>query len=64
MNHEGYSDTTAERAIAKVMRQQREEIPDDISFMVRTFKNMASLLGYDISERIVFKDRKTGKEWR
>lgn len=64
MNHEGYSDKTADKAVTRVMREpSNHEVPDAICFMVKTFRNMASMLGYDISGRITFVDKKTGKRW-
>lgn len=57
-NSEGYSDPTAYNAIRAAVP------PKEIDKMVSTFKNIASLLGYTIENRIIFRDKRTGKEWR
>lgn len=59
MNAEGYSDPTADKAI-----RNATAVPDNISQLVKIFKIIASLAGYEITERIVFRDKETGKEWR
>lgn len=59
VNGEKYSDPTADKAIRNVNTP-----PEDISLLVRMMKSMASIAGYEIAERIVFRDRETGKEWR
>lgn len=62
-NNEGYYDPTAGEAISNVANK-KERTPEEIDYLVRMFKDTASLCGYDITERIVFRDRKTGKIWR
>lgn len=59
MNKEGYKDDTAETAIKHTNRP-----PETVIYLVHTFRNIASLCGYDITNRIEFLDRRTGKEWR
>lgn len=68
MNHEGYQDQTAERAIAytaKVSRAaQLDRPPQEVSDLVHVIRDVARCCGYEITNRIYLKDRKTGKEWR
>lgn len=68
MNNEGYQDQTAERAIAYASHTSRSPQPDrtpqEVTDLVHVLKDMARCCGYDISNRIYLRDRKTGKEWR
>lgn len=59
MNQEGYKDETAEKAVRHATKP-----PETVTYLVHTFRQIASLCGYDITNRIVFYDRHTGKEWR
>jgi hypothetical protein len=60
MNQEGYKDDTAEKAIKRTEKKP----PDTVIYLVHTFRHIASLCGYDITNRIEFLDRRTGKEWK
>lgn len=57
-NKEGYPDPTAGKAIKQADRQ-----PAVIDWMVKVFKEVAEKMGYEITNRIVFKDRNTGRKW-
>lgn len=58
-NQEHYMDKTAYSAI-----READKTPDSIGKMMRIFREIASLNGFDISNRIHFKDKNTGREWR
>ena len=58
-NSEGYSDPTAGKAI-----KEADMPPKDVIDLVKAFKSIASIAGYEITNRIWFKDRETGREWR
>lgn len=58
-NAEGYTDQTAGKAIRKADRP-----PEDVTKMIELIKEFASLCGYDITNRIWLRDRKTGREYR
>ena len=59
MNQEGCKDDTAEEAIKHTTKP-----PETVRYLVHTFRQIASLCGYDITNRIEFLDRHTGKEWK
>ena len=58
-NSEGYPDPTAGKAIKEADKQ-----PEEVSKVVEYLKGIASLMGYEVSNRIWLKDKKTGREWR
>ena len=68
MNQEGYADPTAEKAVSNVMRDGRHTNVQDksasIAYLVRMLKNEANAMGFDIINRIEFRDKKTGEEYR
>ena len=57
-NKEGYPDPTAGKAI-----QRADHPPVAIDWMVKIFKEVAEKMGYEITNRIVFRDRNTGRKW-
>lgn len=57
MNHEGYKDPTAERAIRAANKQ-----PKYVRDAKHALEIVASLMGFDIKQ-ICIKDKKTGKEY-
>ena len=59
MNQEGYSDPTADKAV-----WEADKPPQEILDLVYVMRKMAGICGYDITSRIHFRDRKTGKEWQ
>ena len=58
-NSEGYPDPTAGKAITDA-----DATPKDVSELVKAFKSISGLAGYEITNRIWFKDKSTGREWR
>ena len=58
-NAEGYPDRVAGRAI-----KSADKPPDTVSWLVKTYKELAHLLGYEIVGRIPLKDKDTGRVWR
>ncbi len=62
-NAEGYSDPTAYEAIRNV---ERGADADDERFhkLLDTIFSICELSGFHIEERIIIKDKKTGKIWR
>lgn len=58
-NGSGYVDPTAEKAIRKTDkdRERLEELLNHIFYI-------CNLAGFHVEERLVLKDKKTGKVWR
>jgi hypothetical protein len=62
-NSEGYSDPTAYEALKPIIQEddkRRRRVSDFIDLM----KRFADMCGYEIMNRVVLKDKKTGKEYR
>ena len=70
MNTEGYRDPTAEEAVGRVAKEEKRdaEASDDkitvVSWLVKIFKQIASLTGLEITNRIEFRDKETKKEYK
>lgn len=62
-NHEGYYDPTAGDAISTVVKEDMESWKK-IRDMMKHFDYVASINGFRIENRIVFRDLETGKEFR
>lgn len=62
-NPEGYPDPTAYIAVEHVTKEEQRERKklDSLMFVLRYVIDGA---GYDLVNRIVLRDRATGKEWR
>ena len=58
-NAEGIPDYVAGKAI-----KAADKAPHHIRYLVRTFQDLAHLLGCEIEGRIAIKDKETGKVWR
>jgi hypothetical protein len=58
-NGEGYSDPTAHSAIKNIRKDE-----DRVSDLIHAIKIMCELAGFHVEERIVLKDKRTGKIWR
>lgn len=58
-NHSGYSDPTAYAAITKVDKEMERR-----NKVLHIVHDICELSGFQIEERIVLKDKKTGKIWR
>ena len=57
-NKEGYPDPTAGDAIREADRP-----PEDLFRAIRLMKFAADCLGFEVGERIVLIDKKTGRRW-
>lgn len=62
-NAEGYPDPTAYKAMNNIMLEELEE-QRKISEFIHIIKFIADKCGYTIQNRIVLKDKKTGKEYK
>lgn len=62
-NAEGYTDPTAHDAISKVVREENDR-QRRVSVVIGILKNAADLAGFDLVNRVVLRDRKTGREYR
>lgn len=60
LNASGYKDLTAYEAIRNVTREEEERFKKLLS----TIFYISDLAGFHIEERLVLKDKKTGKIWR
>ena len=57
-NGSGYADPTAYKAIKGLESEKR------VKKLLATIFFICDLAGYSVEERIVLKDKKTGKVWR
>lgn len=62
LNQDGYKDLTAYQALKKVEAEERAEAR--VKKLLATIFNLCDLAGFHIEERLVLKDKKTGKIWR
>lgn len=62
-NSEGYSDPTAYSAMTKVLQEETER-QRRVSIVIGILKNAAELAGFDLANRVVLRDRQTGREYR
>lgn len=58
LNGSGCKDLTAYEAIRNVENENR------LNKLIKAIYNICDLAGFHIEERIVLKDKKTGKVWR
>lgn len=68
-NCEGYPDPTASIAIGRVAKEERAADPDrdaeyKIKIMTKALKAMARGFGFEVTNRIEFKDKASGKEYK
>lgn len=68
-NEEGYMDLTPHDAIENIDREEREKEREKreaarVTKLVHTVFNVCNLAGFDVAERIVLVDKRTGKVWR
>lgn len=61
-NAEGYSDPTAYNAIKNIDNDREGE--ERFHKLLDSIVNICELSGFHIEERIVIKDKKTGRIWR
>jgi len=58
MNHEGYHDPTADRAVKRV------DTPERVMDVICMMRSIAHFAGFEVIARIELKDTQTGKEYR
>lgn len=58
-NGSGYPDHTAGDAI-----READKLPEHVKWFLRTVKEIASLIGMEVTGRIQVKDKQTGREYR
>lgn len=58
-NNSGKYDPTAARAIAHATREEKR-----FNMLLGTIFNICEMAGYHLEERIVVKDKRTGRVWR
>lgn len=64
-NQEGYMDLTRHDAVENIEREEREKREAArVTKLVHTIFYICNIAGFDVAERIVLKDKKTGKVWR
>lgn len=59
-NAEGYSDLTAYHALSNIDRESEEKFYK----LLHTIFSICELSGFHIEERMVIKDKKSGRVWR
>lgn len=62
-NAEGYADPTAYLGTRDVVKRESEETRR-VTELVHMLRGIARLAGFEIVNRIVFRDAETGKEYR
>ena len=66
-NTEGYADPTAGEAMANIGREERQREADrvaGIGDLMPIIRQTAALAGFEIVNRITFRDKATGREYR
>lgn len=64
-NQEGYMDLTRHDAVENITREEREKREAArVTKLVHTIFYICNVAGFDVVDRIVLKDRKTGRVWR
>ena len=58
-NGSGYIDPTAEKALKNVTLEEKR-----VSNIIKEIKTIAAEAGFEVAERIVLRDKKTGALWR
>ena len=62
-NAEGYRDHTAGAAMSNILREENER-QRRVTALVGVLKYIIDAAGFDLQERIVLRDRKSGREYR
>lgn len=68
-NGEGYTDPTADKVFSSVLKkpplseQDAKSLPR-IKHLMHLLRFAASEFGFDIEERVILRDKQTGKIWR
>lgn len=60
-NSEGYDDPTTFAAMRKVDNDPEQK---ELTCLIKMITKIASYAGYSIENRIILKNKKTGKIWR
>lgn len=66
-NSEGYPDPTAGQAYANISREERQQEAatlERIGSLIHIVKATAELAGFEVAERIVLKDKASGKIYK
>lgn len=62
-NPEGYADPTAYEATRKVVKEENLQLKR-ITELMNVIRYIVDKSGFELGNRIVFKDKKTGKEYK
>lgn len=66
-NTEGYADPTAGEAMANISREERQREAERLAAigdLVPIIRQTAAMVGFEIVNRITFRDKATGREYR
>lgn len=64
-NQEGYMDLTRHDAVENIEKEERERREAGrVTKLVHTIFYICNIAGFDVAERIVLKDKRTGRVWR
>ena len=63
-NSEGYADPTAYAAMRTIQREENAVLDSKVNFLIKVIKFIATEAGFDITNRIELRDRKTGREYK
>lgn len=62
-NSEGYADPTAYEGMKGVIREE-SEAEKRVHDLVKVLKYIINAAGFELSERVQLKDKKTGREYK
>lgn len=63
-NSEHYPDPTAGQALKNIQEDEKREAMERIKPMMRVMKELANAFGFDIAERVVLIDKRTGSVYK
>ena len=66
-NPEGYADPTVGEAMANISREERQREAERLAAigdLMPIIRQTAALVGFEIVNRITFRDKATGREYR
>lgn len=63
-NSEGYPDPTAYGAIKTINREEAAALDCKVNFLIKVIKFIANEAGFNITNRIELRDRKTGRVFK
>ncbi len=63
-NSEGYPDPTAYSAMSTIKREENAALDYKVNFLIKVIKFIATEAGFDITNRIELRDRKTGRVFK